>query len=397
MAAPQLTEPRNLPPPPGLTGATLRQVVHLSIGGARLRVRLTNEFGDDVLRIDGVHLARPVGRGGIDRDSDVTLTFGGREDVSIPPGRAVDADPVEFNTGALCDVAVSIHIVSSPAAVTGHPGSRATSFLIAGDHPSAPSLAGAASTEHWYFLSRIDARSPRAAAAVIVLGNSIADGRGSGTDRNTRWPDNLARRLQGDSSTLHVAVLNAGIGGNSVVSGGLGPPAINRFERDVLDQPGARWVIISDGVNDIGGTRDAASSASIAGRLIEAYRELAARAHARGLKVFGATILPFGGSFYDGPDHEAARQTVNAWVRAGSVFDGVIDFDATMREPAQPTRLRAEVDGGDHLHPNEAGYRRMADAIALAPFRGSALAPAVGYPRVTTGRCGTEGQASPRD
>jgi lysophospholipase L1-like esterase len=165
-----------------------------------------------------------------------------------------------------------------------------------------------------------------------------------------------------------VAVLNAGIGGNAVVRGGLGPTALARFDRDVLRQPGARWVIVSEGVNDIGGAKGADSSASIGRQLVVAYETLIARAHARGLKVYGATILPFGGSFYDAPAHEAARQTVNDWIRAGHGFDGVIDFDAVMRDPAAPTRLRPEVDGGDHLHPNEAGYRRMADAVDLTPF-----------------------------
>jgi lysophospholipase L1-like esterase len=371
MAAPQLTEPRNLPPAPGLTGSTLRQLVHLSVGGPRLRLKLSNEFSDGDLRIGAVHVARSMGAGRdtIDASSDVAVLFGGRSDLVVPVGDTVVSNPFELACDAPCDLAVSTYVAASPNGITGHPGSRTTSYLVSGNHVSAPSLPGAASTEHWYLLSRIDVVSPAEAGAVVVLGNSITDGRGSGTNRNNRWPDNLARRLLADPRTAHVAVLNAGIGGNAVVRGGIGPTALARFDRDVLRQPGARWIIVSEGVNDIGGARGADSSASVARQLIDAYRDLITRAHARGMRVYGATILPFGGSLYDSPDHEAARQTVNAWVRAGNGFDGLIDFDAAMRDPASPSRLLAAVDGGDHLHPNEAGYQRMAESIDLALFR----------------------------
>jgi lysophospholipase L1-like esterase len=354
-----------------LSGSTLRQLVHLPLGGPRLRVKLSNEFGDGVLRIGAMHVARSMGAGrdSIDASSDVAVRFGGRADVVVAAGDTVVSDPFELACGVSCDVAVSTYVAASPNGITGHPGSRTTSYLMSGDYLSAPSLPGAASTEHWYLLSRIDVVAPQETGAIVILGNSIADGRGSGTNQNNRWPDNLARRLRADPRTSRVAVLNAGIGGNAVVRGGIGPTALARFARDVLHQPGVRWVIVSEGVNDIGGARGADSSASIARQLIDAYRDLIARAHARGLRVYGATILPFGGSFYDSPDHEVARQIVNAWVRAGNGFDGVIDFDAAMRDPASPTRLLAAVDGGDHLHPNAAGYRRMAESIDLAPFR----------------------------
>jgi len=216
-------------------------------------------------------------------------------------------------------------------------------------------------------LSGIDVVAERGAAAVVALGNSITDGRGSGTDRNDRWPDDLARRLQTDRRTARVAVLNAGIGGNCVRQCGLGPPAVERLERDVLAQPGARWLVVLAGVNDIG-TASAEASAGTADSLIAAYRQIIERAHARGLRAYGATLLPFGGSFYDTPEHERARQLVNRWIRAAGAWDAVIDFDAVMRDPAAPTRLRAEVDGGDHLHPNETGYRAMAGAIDLTLF-----------------------------
>jgi lysophospholipase L1-like esterase len=373
MAAPQLTEPRNLPPSPGLAGSTLRQVVHLAAGGARARLRISNEFGDGDLRLDAVHLARSTSRDSIDATTDVALRFAGEGAVTIPPGTAVESDVFVLPAAPLDNVAISVHVVASPPGVTGHPGSRATSYLAAGDQTRAPALTGAVPVEHWYLITRVDVMAPTAAASVVVLGNSIADGRGSGTDRNTRWPDNLRRRLQQDARTVHVAVLNAGIGGNAVVRGGLGPPAVERFERDVLASPGVRWVIVSEGVNDIGGARGADSSAAVAENLMAAYAALIARAHRRGLQVYGATILPFGGSFYDNPDREAARQRVNAWIRAGNGFDAVIDFDAAMRDPVAPSRLRAEADGGDHLHPNEAGYRMMAAAIDLALFRSTAL------------------------
>jgi len=256
-----------------------------------------------------------------------------------------------------------------PAAVTGHPGSRTTSYLATGDRLAERALSGSTPTEHWYALSGLSVRAD--GAAVVVLGNSIADGRGSGTDKNNRWPDNLARRLQGDTRTANVAVLNAGIGGNAVLRGGLGPTALSRLERDVLAQPGARWVILSEGVNDIGGARGADSSAIVARQLIDAYGEIIRRARARGLRVYGATILPFGGSQYDRPEREAARQTVNAWIRDSGAFDAVIDFDVAMRDPSAPTRLLPSADTGDHLHPNEAGYRMMADAVDLELFRRS--------------------------
>jgi lysophospholipase L1-like esterase len=271
---------------------------------------------------------------------------------------------------ALSNIAVSMHAVSVPAGVTGHPGSRTTSYLLAGDAVAAPSLSGAATTDHWYLLSGIEVAAPASAAAVVVLGNSIADGRGSGTNRNDRWPDNLARRLHADPRTPQVAVLNAGIGGNAVLRGGLGPTGLARLDRDVLSQAGARWLILSEGVNDIGASRGADSAASVARQLERAYGEIGRRAHARGLRVYGATVLPFGGSFYDSAEHEAARQEVNAWIRRGGegTFDAVIDLDAAMRDPEHPARLLPAADGGDHLHPNERGYQMIADAIDLRLF-----------------------------
>lgn len=380
-AAPQRVEPHNLPPAPGLAGHTLRQVVHLSLGGRALRVRVTNAFGDGPLTIGAAHVAHAVGgaqgNGTIDPATDRRLTFGGEASVTVPAGATALSDPVAMAVPALADLAVTLEVTAVPPALTGHPGSRTTSYVAAGAWGAAPVLPDAARVEKWYLLSGLDVLAAPGSAAVVTLGNSITDGRGSGTDRNGRWPDHLARRLQDDPRTAHVAVVNAGIGGNTVLAGGLGPTMRARFDRDVLAQPGARWVIVLAGVNDIGGAAPAAAD-SVATRLIAAHAELVARAHARGLRAYGATILPFGGSFYDAPERERARQRVNAWIRTGGVYDAVLDLDAVMRDPAQPTRLRAEVDGGDHLHPNAAGYRAMGEAVPLALFHADASARARG-------------------
>jgi lysophospholipase L1-like esterase len=365
-AAPQLVEPRNMPPSPGLSGMTLRQVIHVSIGGATWRFRLSNEFGDGPLIIDAAHLAQSAGRDAIESTSDAPLRFDGRASVTIAPGSSVLSDPVSFSADPFADIAVTLSIARAPSGLTGHPGSRTTSFIVSANHVTDGSLPGATLVEHWYVISGADVMSA-ARGAIVVLGNSIADGRGSGTDKNNRWPDNLARRLAGGAAPS-LTVLNAGIGGNAVVRGGLGPTALARFDRDILAQVGVRWMILSDGVNDIGGARGADSSAAIARQLIGAYGEMIGRAHAKQIRVYGATILPFGGSQYASPEHEAARKTVNAWIRDAGAFDGVIDFDVAMGDAADPARLRGDADSGDHLHPNELGYRLMADAIDLSLF-----------------------------
>jgi lysophospholipase L1-like esterase len=362
-ASPQLTEPRNMPPAPGLSGSTLRQVIHVSVGGPRIRVRLSNTFGDGPVTIASARIARSQGGSAIDPASDRALTFGGADSIVIAPGVMVTSDAADYDVAPLSDYAVTLHIGAAPAGVTGHPGSRQTSYFKPGDWAAAPDLADAVTTEHWYYIAGLDVVTD--GAAVVTLGNSITDGRGSGTNRNDRWPDNLARRLQAEPRTRRVAALNAGIGGNKILTGGLGPTALSRFDRDVLEQSGARWVIVLEGINDIGGATEPGAAAAIARDLIPAYGQLIARAHARGLRVYGGTITPFGGSFYDSDEREAARQEVNRWIRTSGAFDAVIDFDAVLRDPANPRRLLPAADTGDHLHPNEAGYRMMGDAIDL--------------------------------
>lgn len=371
--APQLTGPGNLPPVP-LAHSTLRQFVRTSIGGAVIRARLSNVYGTNAVTVLAARVALAAGAGSagdgdIHPATDTELAFGGAPGVVIPPGGVVFSDPAAFNLPAIADVAVSIHFGDiSDTTVTGHPGSRTTSFLMPGNAVSAASLPAAAKTARWYILTGIETRADSSSRAVVVLGDSLTNGRGSTTDGNDRWPDVLARRLATNAPTAGVAVVNMGIGGNAVF-GGLGTAAEKRFDRDVLHQAGARYFILFAGVNDIGtGTGDMTTATN----LVNAYARMAGKAKARGLRAYGATITPFGGSgYYSGP-RERERQFVNAWLRTNTVFDGVIDFDAAVRDPDAPARFRTEyhpgVNANDWLHLNPAGYKAMADAIDLNLF-----------------------------
>jgi lysophospholipase L1-like esterase len=361
----QLTEERNNPPAPGLSNNTLRQVVHVTLGGSKLRVQFSNEYGNSPVTIKAAHIAVSKGGSAIDTATDKAISFKGATSVTIPAKEAVYSDTLDFNVAPLSNLAVSIYFGETSPAVTGHPGSRTTSYIQTGDAVKAADMESAAKTEHWYILSGIDLWLDDSYACVVTFGNSITDGRGSTTNGNNRWPDDLARRLQADANTAKVGVLNQGIGGNAVVSGGLGPTGLVRFKRDVLEQNGVRWVIILGGVNDIGGSKDS----KVATDLIAAYEKFINEAHAKDIRAYGVPILPFGGSFYDNNDHGVYRETVNKWIRTSGKFDAVIDLDAAVRDPADPNKLLPAYDSGDHLHLSVAGYQKMADAIDLSLFK----------------------------
>jgi len=373
----QRPEPQNSLAPEDMHDATLRQVVHLSVGGSQLRVHLTNAFGTAPLRISAAHIARPVSAasGSIEVATDVALTFGGSAAVTIPAGAEYVSDPVAFSAAALSDLAISIHVDEPPVVETGHPGSRATSYVVHGDLVSAANLEGAKKVEHWYQIGSVDVATSAQAAAVVTLGDSITDGHGATTNGNDRWPDVLARRLQATPAMKTVSVLNHGIGGNRLLLDGLGPNALARFDRDVVAQTGVRYVIVFEGVNDLGTlTRDAPASAAEHKALVDhiesAYEQMIVRAHAHGIRVIGATITPYGGSdyYHPGPESEADRQAINAWIRDPKHFDAVVDFDKVVRDPARPDRLNPAFDSGDHLHPSAVGYKVMGEAIPLAMF-----------------------------
>jgi lysophospholipase L1-like esterase len=373
----QIPEPRNALPEEDLTDTTLRQVVRTTIGGERLRVRLSNLFGTAPLRITAAAVARsadPASARTVE-GSTRRLTFAGRSEVVIPPGAEYVSDPVALAAPPMSHLAVTIYLPEAPSQQTSHPGSRATSYFLHGEQVVAADLPGAKTIDHWYQISRVEVETPPARAALVTLGDSITDGSGIKPNSDTRWPDFLARRLQADRRLQGIAVINAGKGGNRVLLDGLGPNMLARFDRDVLGQPGVRYFLILGGVNDLGVlTRDAPASEAqhkaLVAELIAAYAQMVARARARGVKAIGATILPYGGSAYYHPDaaNEADRAAVNAWIRAPGNFDAVVDFDAALRDPANPTRLKTEYDNGDGLHPSVAGYQAMAALVPLSLF-----------------------------
>ena len=366
--SPQLVEPNNMPPAPGLTNNTLRQVVRVSIGGDMIRLRFSNEFSKSPVTMKAVQIAVSKGGSVIDPSTVKELKFNHKAEVIMNPGGAVTSDPISFHLEPRMDVAITIYFGETSPDVTGHPGSRTTSYLLSGNNISSVDFAGAAPTDHWYVINTIDVNAPKS-SAVVALGNSITDGRGSGTNVQDRWPDMLSQSLLKNAKTQNIGVLNKGIGGNCVLKQCLGPSALDRFDRDVLEQSGVRWLIILEGVNDLGGTRDSAAAFQVAKDLISAYEQMITKAHAKGIKVYGATILPFGKSFYYKEYREKARSIVNEWIRTSGRFDAVIDFDKVMRDPNDIISLIPSLQSGDFLHPNEPGYKTMGEAIDLSLFK----------------------------
>lgn len=357
---------------PTYVNRTIRQIVHTTLGGERVRIRLTNEYGERPLVIGSAHIAIRDSGTAINRTTDRALTFGGRATVTLRPGAVVTSDAVDLGVRSASDLAVSLWVQDTIRATTRHTAAHQRSYVsAAGDFTSAERLNADTTITSWLWLAGVDVINPAATGVIVAFGNSITDGTGTTLDANTRWPDVLARRLL-SSSEPPKGIVNAGIGGNRVLSPRMGPSALARFDRDVLMQPGVTHVVLLEAINDLGsGTAvperpDSTSAADI----IFGYKQLIARAHERGLIIYGATLTPIGGM---GRANIAAvdvkRRAVNEWIRTSGMFDGVIDFEAATRDPAQPDRFLSAFDSGDHLHPSDAGYKAMGESIDLALFR----------------------------
>ncbi len=366
--AQQLVEPHNMPPEPGLSNNTLRQVFRVTTGGERLRMGFSNAFSTSPLVLKKVHVALSQGKGAIDSETDTPLKFNGQDDVFIEPGCSVTSDPFDFRLMPGADIAVTIHYGSTPSDLTGHPGSRTTSYIKEGNMVDRTDFSGAVTTDHWYTIEKMDRMARESANAIVILGDSITDGRGSGTNMQNRWTDVLAKRLLDNPKTGNISVLNMGLGGNCVNNRCLGPPAMERFEHDVLKRDNVKWLIILEGINDIGGVKTQEMAENVEKELVEAYTKMIDMAHEKGIFVYGATLMPFGDSFYDTKWSESARDSVNEWIRNSGRFDAVIDLDRAMENPENPGRLLPAADTGDHLHPNETGHRMMAEAVDLELF-----------------------------
>jgi lysophospholipase L1-like esterase len=351
---------------------TLREIVHVSNGGEQVRVRFTNEFGLDGLTISDAHVALSAGGVATKEGTDHALTFGGASSVRIPPGAAMYSDAVAFAVPPLADVAVSFYLPSQVMrAETFHPFADQENFAVDGDQSAATTLAQFATLQSWYFLDGIDVNAVEGSRAVVTLGDSITDGAHSTLNANCRWPDVLAGRLKQEHGLEHIAVLNEGIGGNRVLNDVAGPSALARLDRDVLAQDGVRYVIALEGINDIGRLAhlSALEDDVTAPMLEEGMKQIADAAHAHGIKAFGATLTPYGGAGYRSDKGEQVREDVNNWIRTSGTFDGVIDFDQITRDPQGPDRFNPAYDSGDHLHPNDTGYKAMGEGIDLKLFK----------------------------
>jgi lysophospholipase L1-like esterase len=385
-ACPVTTAPPPVAPPPGqtyapqpfvhVTNQTLRQIVHTSVGGSRARVVFSNAFGTAPVTIGAAYIGLRDRDDVIQAKDGHPLTFSGRATMTIPANAVAYSDPVSIALPPLADLAVDLYLpgtTNAPAPLTMHVAAWQTNYISeTGNHAGAPKLPTVATMRNWFLLSRVEVDAAGTAGAIVAFGDSITDGTASGPDTNSRWPDVLARRLLAPPAPLRMGILNAGIGGNRVLSEaayGSGLNALARFEIDVLSQPGATHVIVLEGINDIGNARQ--NPTPTAEDLIAGHKQLIERGHARGLTMLGGTLPPFWGAGYYTDVGEAKRQALNEWIRTSKAYDGVVDFDKVTRDPADPRKLLAAYDSCDHLHPNSAGYNAMGEAIDPGLFRPS--------------------------
>jgi lysophospholipase L1-like esterase len=356
-------------PVPNFDHATVRQIVRLAAAATCVRIRISNEFGAGPLRIGALHIARAAQDGGILPDSDHVLTFSGNTSITIPPGAPALSDPIAWNVRALSRLAISAYLPER----TRPPGHRVFEYVApAGNFSASRRMPGAQWLLTGALSTQVQIISPTAKRAIVTLGDSITEGFGSTPNAFRGWADRLAERLQRSPNTDGWSVVDAGVNSNRLLHNGPGIGALARFDRDVLSVPGVAMIILLEGINDIGYSHTRPAEAVTAQDIIVAYRQLIARAHAHGIKIVAGTLMAFEGAHYYTAQGEMTRQTVNRWIRTSGAFDGIIDFDAALRDPSHPLRINPALQRGDDLHPNDAGYEAMARAISLGLFAGRA-------------------------
>lgn len=352
---------------------TVRMIVHTSIGGSRVRVEFSNAFGEHSLIIGAAHVAVEAKGAAIQPGSDRALTFDGSPSVTIPPGAPMVSDPVNLDVPALGNLAISIYVPGSTGSATTHPLGLHTTYVSGeGNFTAAQDMDSQWTTSSYYWVTAVDVEASPESSAIVALGDSITDGAHSTPNANLQWPSQLAARLQANPATADLAVVNAGISGNRVLHDVSGPDVLARLDRDVLARDGVKYVIVLESINDLGfphqrgahGTQEVTAQQLIAG-----LEQIIDRAHAHGVKVFGATLTPYQGAVYYSQEGEEKREAINQWVRTSGAFDGVVDFDAAVRDPKHPLQYLPAYDSGDHLHPSDAGYKAMADAVNVSLFQ----------------------------
>lgn len=358
--------------PVGFNDQTVRMVVRTSIGGHRLRVKISSAFGSPPLVLGTAHIAIRSKESEIVPASDRALSFNGKPGSTIGPGIVLMSDPVDLTFAPLSDLAVSLYFPVETGPQTNHVNALHTTYIQTGDVTTHVAMADATKTQSYYWLSAIDVMAPAKAALIVAYGDSITDGVRSTPESNHAWPSLLAARLAADKKTTNIGVANMGIAGNRVLREGAGTSALARFDRDVLSQSGVKWLMLFEGINDFGVAAANTPTYPVpADDLISAYKQIIEEAHTHGIKVIGCTLTPYEGAVYYRGDMETNREAVNTFIRTSGAFDAFVDFEAATRDAADPKKFRAEFDSGDHLHPNDAGYQAMADAVDLSIFEKS--------------------------
>ncbi len=362
--------------PGGFHDQTVRMMVRASMGGRRLRVKLENAFGNQPVDIGAAHIALRGKDSALVEGSDRALAFDGKPGCTLGPGMVLVSDPVDLSIEPLADLAVSLYFPGDTGAPTNHSTGLHDTYVKEGNVAAAPDMADATITHSYYWLSAIDVDAPASAGAIVAFGDSITDGARSNNETNHSWPALLAARLAGRKDTAHVGVANEGIGGNRLLHDGTGASALARLDRDVFSLSGVKWLMVLEGINDIGHMASNSDQAVTADDLIAANRQIIDQAHAHGILVIGCTLTPYEGAGYSREAGEAMREALNNWIRTGGAYDAVVDFEAATQDPQNPKHIRPEFDPGDHLHPNDTGYQAMADAVDLGIFTGKPKARA---------------------